>query len=98
MECLRYKEFKYRELWKIIKKGKVWKGVLKNRIYDGKVIWLEVIIFFILNKRGNINKYMGIYNEILKNYSREMDEIELDLKCYIIFKLMNVSIMMVVES
>lgn len=98
LECPRHKEPKYRELWKTIKKGKVWKGVLKNRTHDGKVTWLEATISPILNKRGNINKYMGIYNEISKNYNREMDEIESDLKCHTIFKLMNVSIMMVVES
>ena len=98
LECPRHKEAKYRDLWKTIKKGKIWKGVLKNRTHDGRTTWLEATISPILNKRGNLNKFIGIYNEISKNYNREMDEIESDLKYHTIFKLINVSIMMVVES
>jgi PAS domain S-box-containing protein len=34
----------YKNLWKTIEKGHVWKGVLSNKAKEGQMVWLETTI------------------------------------------------------
>lgn len=57
-------EFLYKDLWKTITQGKTWKGIHKNISKKGKVFFVENIITPNLDKRGNIESYTSIYNDI----------------------------------
>ncbi len=36
----------FKELWAVIKEGKVWKGVVKNKTRDGNFYWVHATISF----------------------------------------------------
>ncbi len=51
-------------MWKTIKEGHVWKGILKNRRKDKTPFWTDTTIFPIQDKEGKIIEYMAIRNDI----------------------------------
>ena len=97
LESPRHKDKRYKDLWKTIKKGNVWNGVLKTSSYQGRTTWLETTIIPIKNKCGNIAKYISIYHEISNNKNSRLEQIESELKYHTLFKLINVSSMIVVD-
>ena len=59
----------YKNLWKTITSGNTWKGVLPNKLINGKFYWLETTITPIRNENGNISKYLAVYNDITGYYN-----------------------------
>ncbi|WP_320034664.1 ABC transporter substrate-binding protein [Halarcobacter sp.] len=54
----------YKELWQTIKKGKTWKGEIKNKNKDGHTYWVSTTITPQFDKNGNIIGYSSIKSNI----------------------------------
>lgn len=54
----------FKELWNTITKGKVWKGVLRNRRKDGESFYISATIAPILNEFGEVIEYIACANDI----------------------------------
>ena len=72
----------YKNLWKTITSGNTWKGVLPNKLINGKFYWLETTITPIKDETGNISKYLAVYNDITDYYNKnqELKTVNQDIK------------------
>ncbi|MFD0998254.1 PAS domain-containing protein [Ohtaekwangia kribbensis] len=49
----------FRVFWETIKKGEVFKGIIKNRAKDGSYYWVDATIVPVKDEAGKIVKYIG---------------------------------------
>ena len=56
----------FTEMWKMISKGKVWKGEIINKAKDGSYYWVDTTIVPFFNVNGEIEKYVSIRFDITK--------------------------------
>ena len=55
----------FKELWHTIKdEKKIWNGVLKNKIKNGKSCYANITISPILDNKGNIKEYISLRNAV----------------------------------
>ena len=56
----------FKKLWNTIKKGKIFKGVIKNRAKDGKEYYVVANIVPIFDEEGKIKEYIALRVDITK--------------------------------
>ncbi|OIJ11080.1 hypothetical protein BKP37_16860 [Anaerobacillus alkalilacustris] len=54
----------FKEMWKKIGKGNIWKGEVKNVTKDGKEYWVDTTIVPFLNDKGKPYQYVAIRKDI----------------------------------
>lgn len=49
----------FEDLWKTVKSGKIWKGIVKNRTKDGNYYWVNATVFPSKDVDGSI-RYISV--------------------------------------
>jgi PAS domain S-box-containing protein len=67
----------FRDLWKTIKSGKVWRGEIRNKRKDNSYYWLDTAIAPIFNRSNNQKGYLAIRFDCTKRkeYEEELEKL-----------------------
>lgn len=57
----------FEDLWKTIKGGKVWEGIVKNRKKDGTAYWVHSVINPIRDLNGTVIEYIAIRHDVTES-------------------------------
>ena len=67
----------FRDLWRTIKNGEVWRGDIKNKREDNTYYWLDTAIAPIFNRANNQRGYLAIRFDCTerKEYQKDLEEL-----------------------
>lgn len=68
----------YEDLWKTIRKGKIWKGELENRSKTGEIYWTDTTIVPMINATGGPTTFLGMSSNITERKIAEKEIIKLN--------------------
>lgn len=63
----------FKELWATIGKGKIFRGVIKNRKKDGSPYWVDALIAPVLGPNGKPIKYIGVRYVITETVLKQQE-------------------------
>lgn len=63
----------FKELWATIGKGKIFRGVIKNRKKDGSPYWVDALIAPVLGPNGKPIKYIGVRYVITEQVLKQQE-------------------------
>ncbi len=63
----------YKNMWKTISSGKIWRGEVKNKKKDGSYYWVDSTIVPLLNSENQIYEYMSVRFDITEKKVAESD-------------------------
>jgi PAS domain S-box-containing protein len=63
-------------MWKVISKGKPWRGEICNRAKDGSLYWVDSVISPVRGTNGKIERYISIRSDVTKRVQSEIEVVE----------------------
>ena len=64
----------FKDMYRNIQSGNIWKGEIRNRSKDGRIYWLETILVPVTDRDGRVIRYLGIRTDITeKKQKQEME-------------------------
>jgi PAS domain S-box-containing protein len=58
----------FREMWRTIADGRIWRGIICNRRSDGSLYWVKTIIKPFCGADGTVEKYISMRVEVTEEY------------------------------